>query len=106
MACTNFCSRPAMRSSNSWRVQTIISAAAEGVGARTIELCKKLKPLNFTWSCTSRVTTDYETLKAMKESGCRLLIMGYESGDQPILKNIKKGATIDMALRFTDNCKK
>jgi radical SAM superfamily enzyme YgiQ (UPF0313 family) len=74
--------------------------------ARTIELCKKLKPLNFTWSCTSRVTTDYDTLKAMKESGCRLLIVGYESGDQQILKNIKKGATIDMALRFTDNCKK
>jgi hopanoid biosynthesis associated radical SAM protein HpnJ len=74
--------------------------------ARTIELCKKLKPVNFTWSCTSRVTTDYETLKAMKEAGCRLLIVGYESGDQQILKNIKKGATIDMALRFTENCKK
>jgi len=74
--------------------------------ARTIELCKKLKPLNFTWSCTSRVTTDYETLKAMKEAGCRLLIVGYESGEQQILKNIKKGATVDMAIRFTDNCKK
>jgi hopanoid biosynthesis associated radical SAM protein HpnJ len=74
--------------------------------ARTIELCAKLKPLKFTWSCTSRVTTDYDTLKAMKEAGCRLLIVGYESGDQQILKNIKKGATIDMARRFTANCKK
>jgi hopanoid biosynthesis associated radical SAM protein HpnJ len=74
--------------------------------ARTIELCKKLKELKFTWSCTSRVTTDYETLKAMKEAGCRLLIVGYESGEQQILKNIKKGATIDMARRFTANCKK
>ncbi len=74
--------------------------------ARTIELCSKLKTLNFTWSCTSRVTTDYDTLKAMKEAGCRLLIVGYESGDQQILKNIKKGATIDMARRFTANCKK
>jgi hopanoid biosynthesis associated radical SAM protein HpnJ len=74
--------------------------------ARTIELCSKLKKLNFTWSCTSRVTTDYDTLKAMKEAGCRLLIVGYESGDQQILKNIKKGATIDMARRFTANCKK
>jgi len=74
--------------------------------ARTIELCRKLKPLGVTWSCTSRVTTDYETLKAMKESGCRLLIVGYESGDPQILKNIKKGATVDMAMRFTDNCKK
>jgi radical SAM superfamily enzyme YgiQ (UPF0313 family) len=73
---------------------------------RTIELCAKLKPLNFTWSCTSRVTTDYDTLKAMKEAGCRLLIVGYESGDAQILKNIKKGATIDMAERFTANCKK
>jgi hopanoid biosynthesis associated radical SAM protein HpnJ len=74
--------------------------------ARTIELCRKLKPLNFTWSCTSRVTTDYETLKAMKDAGCRLMIVGYESGDPQILKNIKKGATVDMARRFTENCKK
>ena len=74
--------------------------------ARTLELCSKLKKLNFTWSCTSRVTTDYDTLKAMREAGCRLLIVGYESGDQQILKNIKKGATIDMARRFTANCKK
>jgi hopanoid biosynthesis associated radical SAM protein HpnJ len=74
--------------------------------ARTIEVCKKLKPLNFTWSCTSRVTTDYDTLKAMKDAGCRLLIVGYESGDAQILKNIKKGATLDMAQRFTANCKK
>jgi hopanoid biosynthesis associated radical SAM protein HpnJ len=74
--------------------------------ARTIELCAELKKLNFTWSCTSRVTTDYETLKAMKEAGCRLLIVGYESGDEQILRNIKKGATIDMARRFTENCHK
>ena len=42
----------------------------------------------------------------MKEAGCRLLIVGYESGDPQILKNIKKGATIDMAQRFTENCHK
>ncbi len=74
--------------------------------ARTIELCAKLKPLKLTWSCTSRVTTDYETLKAMKEAGCRLLIVGYESGDQQILKNIKKGATVERARDFTRDCKK
>lgn len=68
---------------------------------RTLELCAELKKLNFTWSCTSRVTTDYETLKAMKDAGCRLLIVGYESGDEQILRNIKKGATIEGARRFT-----
>ena len=74
--------------------------------ARTIELCAKLKPLGLTWSCTSRVTTDYETLKAMKEAGCRLLIVGYESGDAQILKNIKKGATVERAREFTKDCHK
>jgi hopanoid biosynthesis associated radical SAM protein HpnJ len=74
--------------------------------ARTVELCEKLKPLGLTWSCTSRVTTDYETLKAMKEAGCRLLIVGYESGDQQILKNIKKGATVERARQFTKDCHK
>jgi hopanoid biosynthesis associated radical SAM protein HpnJ len=69
--------------------------------ARTVELCAKLKPLNLTWSCTSRVTTDFETLKAMRDAGCRLLIVGYESGDQQILKNIKKGATLERARQFT-----
>ncbi len=74
--------------------------------ARTIELCSKLKPLGLTWSCTSRVTTDFETLKAMKEAGCRLLIVGYESGDAQILKNIKKGATVERARQFTKDCHK
>ena len=74
--------------------------------ARTVELCAKLKPLGLTWSCTSRVTTDYETVKAMKEAGCRLLIVGYESGDQQILKNIKKGATVERARQFTKDCHK
>src|SRR5579862_4058949 len=74
--------------------------------ARTIELCQKLRPLNFTWSCTSRVTTDYDTLKAMKEAGCRLLIVGLESGDTQILKNIKKGASVERALDFARDCRK
>ena len=74
--------------------------------SRVIELCKKLEPLNFTWSCTSRVNVDYETLKAMKDAGCRLLIVGYESGDPQILKNIKKGATIERAVKFTKDAHK
>src|ERR1043166_5709601 len=74
--------------------------------ARALELCAELKKLNFTWSCTSRVTTDYETLKAMRDAGCRLLIVGFESGDQQILKNIKKGATLERARQFTKDCHK
>ena len=125
--CT-FCLWPQTHSGHRWRLRSTEDVASEVRYAReafadlkeiffdddtfnyrkerTIELCRKLKPLKVTWSCTSRVTTDYETLRAMKEAGCRLLIVGYESGDPQILKNIKKGATVEMAQRFTANCKK
>jgi hopanoid biosynthesis associated radical SAM protein HpnJ len=125
--CT-FCLWPQTTSGHAWRKRSTDDVAAEMAKAkeywpyvrefffdddtfniqkaRTVELCAKLKPLGLTWSCTSRVTTDYETLKAMKEAGCRLLIVGYESGDQQILKNIKKGATIERARQFTKDAHK
>lgn len=70
--------------------------------ARTIELFEKLTPLGLTWSRNSRVTTDYDTLKVTKEAGCRLLIVGFESGDPQILMNIKMGATVQRALDFAE----
>src|SRR5205085_9982389 len=73
---------------------------------RVLEVCSKLKPLNFRWSCTARFNCDYETLKAMADAGARLFIVGYESGDAQILKNITKGATVEQAREFTRNCKK
>lgn len=70
------------------------------------ELARRFKQLGFTWSANSRVTTDYETLKVMREGGLRLLVVGYESGDDQILRNIRKGATVKMAREFTRNCKR
>src|SRR5438876_10241609 len=46
--------------------------------------------LKFRWSSTARVHSDEETVKAMAEAGARLFIVGFESGDAQILKNIKK----------------
>jgi hopanoid biosynthesis associated radical SAM protein HpnJ len=125
--CT-FCLWPQTLSGHPWRVRSSDNVVEEVRGAlrkfpqvreiffdddtfnykksRTIELCKKLGQIGFTWSCTSRVTTDYHTLKAMKDAGCRLMVVGYESGDAQILKNIKKGATLDQARRFTRDAKK
>ena len=48
----------------------------------------------------------YETLKVLKESGLRLLLVGYESGNAEILKNIKKGVSLETARKFTKDCKK
>ena len=73
---------------------------------RAIELSKKFKPLKFQWSCTARCHSKYEELKEMADGGARLFIVGFESGDAQILKNIKKGATVDMAREFMKNTKK
>jgi hopanoid biosynthesis associated radical SAM protein HpnJ len=72
---------------------------------RVIALSKLLGPVGLRWSCTSRVHGDYESLKAMADGGCRLLIVGFESSDPKILKNIKKGATVEQARAFVKNCK-
>jgi radical SAM superfamily enzyme YgiQ (UPF0313 family) len=41
----------------------------------------------------------------MKKSGCRLIIVGYESGDDNILKTIHKGVNIDQMREFTRQAK-
>ena len=74
-------------------------------GERARQLSREFKPLKFTWSTTARVTTSYETLKAMKEGGLRLLVVGFETGDPQVLKNIKKGATLDLGRRFVKWCR-
>ena len=47
----------------------------------------------------------YETLKVLKDNGLRLLLVGYESGNQQILNNVKKGIRLDNARRFTRDAK-
>ena len=71
---------------------------------RAREIAKKLAPLGLTWSCNSRANLDYDTIKSFKDSGLRLFLVGYESGNEQILKNIKKGVTLDEMRRFTKAC--
>lgn len=125
--CT-FCQWPQTISGHAWRVRSSDNVAREIRQAlgywpqlkefffdddtfnirkdRVLDICEKFKPLKFRWSANARVHSDYETLKAMAEAGARLFIVGFESGDDQILKNIKKGATTAMARAFVRNCKK
>jgi radical SAM superfamily enzyme YgiQ (UPF0313 family) len=59
-----------------------------------------------TWSCNAKANVPYETLRIMKENGLRLLLVGYESGNDQILHNIRKGLRTDIARRFTEDCRK
>ena len=45
------------------------------------------------------------TLEVLRDNGLRLLLVGYESGNQAILNNIKKGVRLDVARRFTRDAK-
>ena len=66
----------------------------------------KRRKIDVAWSCNARANLDYTTMKAMKDAGCRLLIVGYESGCDDMLQNIKKGVNTEQMKGFTKEAKK
>jgi hopanoid biosynthesis associated radical SAM protein HpnJ len=71
---------------------------------RAREIAKRLAPLGLTWSCNSRANLDHDTIKSFRDSGLRLFLVGYESGNEEILTRIKKGVTLGEMRRFTKAC--
>jgi hopanoid biosynthesis associated radical SAM protein HpnJ len=72
---------------------------------RAEAIARELGKLGVVWSCTAKANVPRETLKVMHENGLRLLLVGYESGNQQILYNIKKGMRIDVAKKFSKDCR-
>lgn len=72
---------------------------------RVEEIARGLGRLGVTWSCNAKANVPYETLRVMKENGLRLLLVGYESGSDQILHNVRKGLKTDIARRFTRDCR-
>ncbi|MCW4005040.1 MAG: B12-binding domain-containing radical SAM protein [Candidatus Bathyarchaeota archaeon] len=72
------------------------------------QFCNELmdRKLNVVWSCNARATLNYSVMRQMKKAGCRLIIVGYESGSDHILKKIKKGNNIGMMKKFTADAKR
>ena len=71
---------------------------------RVMELARAIGKLGIVWSCNAKANVPREALEVMKDNGLRLLLVGYESGNQKILHNIKKGMRVDVAKRFTKDC--
>ena len=64
------------------------------------EIASGLGALGITWSCNARAVVPKERLRMLKENGLRLLVVGFESGNQTILNNVRKGIRLDQARRF------
>jgi hopanoid biosynthesis associated radical SAM protein HpnJ len=72
---------------------------------RAEAIARGLGKLGVTWSCNAKADVPYASLKVFRDNGLRLLLVGYESGSQAILNNIKKGIRIDRAREFTRNAR-
>ena len=77
---------------------------------RVLEICRLLVEANLhkrlKWLCNARVNLDLETMLAMKKAGCHLIIPGFESYNEQILKNIKKGSSLKLIDAYVANAKK
>jgi hopanoid biosynthesis associated radical SAM protein HpnJ len=71
---------------------------------RAEAIAKELGKLGVTWACNAKANVPRKSLEVFADNGLRLLLVGYESGNQQILHNIKKGMRIEVAERFTKDC--
>ncbi|HEV8441274.1 MAG TPA: hopanoid biosynthesis associated radical SAM protein HpnJ [Methylomirabilota bacterium] len=72
---------------------------------RAEAIARRLGALGITWSVNAKANVPYRTLKVLRDNGLRLLLVGYESGNQQILNNVRKGVRLDVARRFTREAK-
>jgi len=75
---------------------------------RVREICQMLieKKVGLTWQCDVRSDIDFETLKLMKQAGCRLVGIGFESSSQEVLDLMHKGSKAEMYYSFAKNARR
>jgi radical SAM superfamily enzyme YgiQ (UPF0313 family) len=85
---------------------TFVMAAARD---RLARLCEELvrRDYGLSWSANARVDlNDLDILKLVRRSGCRMLCVGFEFGDESVLRRVKKGTTLEQMHRFAENARK
>lgn len=79
---------------------------------RTVEFAKLIKPENMTWWGMARIDTmdkfSDQSLALIRESGCKIIFFGAESGNDDVLLQMDKGGTQTGAqiIRFAERLKK
>ncbi len=62
--------------------------------------------VNVSWTSNMRADVDLETLSICKRAGLRTVCVGFESGSNRMLTNMRKGITVEMSLKFAENARK
>ncbi len=72
------------------------------------EFCKLMidNKVKLKWVVQCRVSLSYETMVLMRKAGCRLVVVGFESGSQKVLDGMHKGITVEQSLKFNAAAKK
>lgn len=79
---------------------------------RAVEFARLIKPENMTWWGMARIDTMSKfkdsSLAAIRESGCKIIFFGAESGNNAILEQMDKGGTQtgDQIIEFAERLKK
>ncbi len=73
-----------------------------------IEFCRLMveRRVKVAWTVEARVNLRLDTMRMMKKAGCRLLVAGFESGNQAVLDAVTKGITLDQSIDFCTNAKR
>ncbi len=58
------------------------------------------------WTANTRANLSLEAMKKMRKAGCRMIIVGYESGSQAVLNGVRKGTTVEQNVGFAKRAKK
>ena len=75
------------------------------------EFCDKYQSNGFTQSflCQSRadlICRHEDSIKRLSEVGLKLMLVGFESGNQRVLNFLRKGTTVEQNLKAAEICKK
>jgi radical SAM superfamily enzyme YgiQ (UPF0313 family) len=79
---------------------------------RAVEFARLIKPENMTWWGMARIDTMHKfkdsSLAAIRESGCKIIFFGAESGNNAILEQMDKGGTQtgEQIIEFAERLKK